>query len=263
MRRAPALLLAAVGCLTLAACSLFEGAPLDHAEVRVVNETGFDLDSVRVVFARGLSYEPDHRYERLQFGHVPRGGRTAYRPLDGTAVYDFSYASVRGIDGLPFATLLSPLFRPGLPDSLISVGPGRYTYRLRLELVEGTYLAPARAASTVPEAPAGQVEVRVRNASDRPFSAAAVLFPGGPDHDGTRVDYGALAPGATSAYVAVPFSYRYAPAEVVVGGETLTAGVIDYTGEAPLAPGRYTFDLAVFEDSGFVDRTSLVREGDR
>ena len=89
----------------------------------------------------------------------------------------------------------------------------------------------------------GDVEVRVRNGSDRSFDDAALFLPK------EILSYSDLGPGETSPYSVVAKSYRIASAEVVVGQDTSRAQVIDYVGESPLKPGRYTFVLRLFEGS--------------
>jgi hypothetical protein len=92
-------------------------------------------------------------------------------------------------------------------------------------------------------APGGVVEVRVRNAAATSMRSVAVGFP----YEGGEVVYGDLAPGEASEYRAVRKAYRYAAVRVVVDGDTLGIIPIDYVGETPLSPGRYTYRLGLYE----------------
>lgn len=87
---------------------------------------------------------------------------------------------------------------------------------------------------------AGGVEVRVANRSDRDFERVDVTF------QSNKVEYGALARGATSEYRQVnEAAYRYALVEITAGGQTFRLQPIDFVGETPLAPGRYTYGLNI------------------
>lgn len=85
----------------------------------------------------------------------------------------------------------------------------------------------------------GSVEIRVANRSDRDFDRVVVTF------DPGRVDYGAVVKGATSDYRRIQQAYRYALVEVTAGGQTFRFHPIDYVGETPLEPGRYTYALTI------------------
>ena len=85
----------------------------------------------------------------------------------------------------------------------------------------------------------GGVEIRVANRSDRDFERVVATF------DPERVDYGAIAKGATSEYRKVQQAYRYALVEVTAGGQTFRFHPIDFVGETLLEPGRYTYALNI------------------
>lgn len=85
----------------------------------------------------------------------------------------------------------------------------------------------------------GGVEIRVANRSDRDFERVVATF------DPDRVDYGAVAKGATSEYRKVQQAYRYALVEVTAGGQTFRFHPIDFVGETLLEPGRYTYALNI------------------
>lgn len=85
----------------------------------------------------------------------------------------------------------------------------------------------------------GSIEIRVANRSDRDFDRVVATF------DPGRVDYGAVAKGATSDYRRIQQAYRYALVEVTAGGQTFRFHPIDFVGETPLEPGRYTYALSI------------------
>jgi hypothetical protein len=85
----------------------------------------------------------------------------------------------------------------------------------------------------------GGVQIRVANRSDRDFDRVEATF------DPERVEYGAVAKGATSEYRTVKQAYRYALVEVTAGGQTFRFHPIDFVGETPLEPGRYTYALNI------------------
>jgi hypothetical protein len=85
----------------------------------------------------------------------------------------------------------------------------------------------------------GGVEIRIANRSDRDFDRVDATF------DPEKVEYGAVAKGATSEYRTVKQAYRYALVEVTAGGQTSRFHPIDYVGETPLEPGRYTYALTI------------------
>ena len=90
-----------------------------------------------------------------------------------------------------------------------------------------------------PFGPTGDVNVRVANNSSFAFSRVEVVFPE------NEVDYGSVRANGVSEYTPVETAYRYAYIEVEVGGEVLKIQPIDYVGERPLGPGRYTYLLNV------------------
>jgi hypothetical protein len=98
----------------------------------------------------------------------------------------------------------------------------------------------AGGCTTAQESSAGGVEVRVANRSDRDFDQVDVTF------TSKKVSYGPVAKGATSEYRTVQEeAYRYALVVVTAGGEELRFQPIDFVGETPLAPGRYTYALNI------------------
>ena len=98
----------------------------------------------------------------------------------------------------------------------------------------------AGGCTSVQESAASGVEVRVANRSDRDFDQVDVTFAS------QKVSYGPVAKGAASEYrEAQEKAYRYALVVVTAGGETFRFQPIDFVGETPLAPGRYTYALNI------------------
>ena len=90
-----------------------------------------------------------------------------------------------------------------------------------------------------PFGPTGDVNVRVANNSSFAFGRVEVVFPE------NEVDFGSVSAHGVSEYAPVVTAYRYAYIEVEIGGEVLKIQPIDYVGETPLGPGRYTYQLNV------------------
>lgn len=90
-----------------------------------------------------------------------------------------------------------------------------------------------------PFAPGGDVEIRITNASSFPFERVDAVFP---EDD---VSFGAIGAHRSSEYRPVSTAYRYAYLEVQINGEELRIQPIDYVGEDPLDPGKYTYVLNV------------------
>jgi len=94
------------------------------------------------------------------------------------------------------------------------------------------------------------VEVRVRNATAVTFDEGVLYLPG------DSILFPGLKPGEATPYREVEKAYRIATNRVVSGTDTARLQVIDFVGERPLRPGRYTFVLSFSEDAP----TSLVQE---
>jgi hypothetical protein len=253
----PGRLLLAGPLLALAACdSQAPEPPLDHAVVRVENQTGVDLDSVSV---RLLALEPppsaDYVDHRRSFGPLADGATSPYLVFEGTHQYTLTNVHAYGV----FRQSLSAqrddddIYDPFL-------GPGRYTYRIAGEFYDTFYLSPR---FLEPDGAASEVEVRVENETAMAFDETTVWFRGPELGVAEEVAYGPLAPGAVSDYVAVPHTFPYAPFRVVSSGDTLRYRVADYDGVEPVGPGRYTLAIRRQVTTGFRDETVLIREGDR
>ena len=90
-------------------------------------------------------------------------------------------------------------------------------------------------ACSDPAGPTGNVLIRVVNASPFAFDEVVVGFPS------QNESYGALPVGGATPYRPVTAAYRYAYVRVRSGGKPVVQQPIDYVGETPLAPGRYSY----------------------
>ena len=95
---------------------------------------------------------------------------------------------------------------------------------------------------------ATRVEMSVRNGSTLHFSSVVVTFP-----DDGAVNYGALAPDASSDAREVSTAYRYAPIRALADGHEYVFQPIDYVGEKKLTPGRYQYVLRLQDGQLFVE----------
>lgn len=83
--------------------------------------------------------------------------------------------------------------------------------------------------------------LRIENASDVDFTSVRVSFPE------ANANYGAIGAGRRSEYRRVDEVYRYGFIEIEANEETYTIQPIDYVGEEPLEPGRYTYHLDIVD----------------
>lgn len=104
--------------------------------------------------------------------------------------------------------------------------------------------------------PADGVYVRLRNDSPLVFDQTAIYLMEG------LHPMGRLRPHETSDYVEAGTAYRFMTSYAVVGADTLWLQVIDYFGEEPLAPGRYTYALTVYDDGQGIARLDQTLQED-
>lgn len=103
-------------------------------------------------------------------------------------------------------------------------------------------LAPAdtsrRSAEASGKPARAQVLIRLRNLSDTlEMRAAYGIFPG------DTVLFGDIPARGYSGYHPVKRAYRYAYLRVQAGGREWVLQPVDYVGEKPLEPGRYTWEI--------------------
>lgn len=89
--------------------------------------------------------------------------------------------------------------------------------------------------------------LRIENASDVDFTSVRVVFPE------AEASFGTVGSGRRTEYQRVDEAYRYGFIEMETRGETYTIQPIDYVGEEPLDPGRYTYQLDIVEGELVLD----------
>jgi hypothetical protein len=82
-----------------------------------------------------------------------------------------------------------------------------------------------------------RARIRLHNRSDSSLAEVSVHFP----EDSVRIAF--IRPGGYSPYFPADGAYRYAFIRAKSGGKEYFCQPMDFTGETPLAPGRYTYDL--------------------
>lgn len=102
-----------------------------------------------------------------------------------------------------------------------------------------------------PTGSADEVEIRVYNNSDYAFRDVVV----------NGVELGDVPAGEYSRYAEFEEAYHYGAVSATVNGKELGITPIDYVGETPLPPGRYTYLLSADPESGAM--TLHFFEGDR
>lgn len=89
-------------------------------------------------------------------------------------------------------------------------------------------------------------ELRIANTGDEDIRGLVVLFPGIDPSTTARIEFGDVAAGETTEYVAVPGGvYRYAAYEYTLNGETVHQPVTDWVGEAPMEGTRFTYRIGL------------------
>ena len=89
-------------------------------------------------------------------------------------------------------------------------------------------------------------EIRVKNVSLYDFDDVEVVAPGGMAH------YGQVLIQESSAYQSFTEAYRYSFINVIIDGQDFVLQPIDYVGETPLGPGKFTYviDVPDLESTG-------------
>jgi hypothetical protein len=108
--------------------------------------------------------------------------------------------------------------------------------------------------SSSPTGTDAAVKVRVRNATTLAITDVSVTWPGG------SLAVPSVAPGGVSAYMDGDGAYRYGAVRLMSGGKERRLQPIDYFGETPLAPGRYTY--VIIASQYFSDGIDLALEQD-
>lgn len=116
-------------------------------------------------------------------------------------------------------------------------------------------LAAGVEACSDPAGVDGAVQIRVVNNSPFAFDEVEVNF------SAQNESYGSLPVGGATGYRSVRLAYRYAYVRVRSGNKTVVQQPIDYVGETPLTPGRYSYVIEVTTlDTPFAAITRLQPE---
>jgi len=99
------------------------------------------------------------------------------------------------------------------------------------------------------------VEVRFRNATTFTLTDISLSWPGG------SMQVAQLAPGAASSYERHDGAYSYGAFAATTNGAVRRLQPIDYVGESPLGPGRYTYVIG--PSTYLADGIDLRLEADR
>ncbi len=110
---------------------------------------------------------------------------------------------------------------------------------------------PTAAPAATPTAAPVQ-RLRITNQGAVAITALTVLFPD------VRLDFGDVAPGATTAYQDVPSGvFAYAAYDFEIDGQVKRQPVIDWMGETPLAGIDFTYQL--YFDPSRWDRNDAIQ----
>ena len=93
--------------------------------------------------------------------------------------------------------------------------------------------------------------ISVKNISSYDFADVIVNTKGGENN------YGNILANAISGYESFDFAYSYAFIELKINNNTYTIQPIDYVGETPLTPGKYTYSIDVSPEGDQYSRLIL------
>lgn len=99
----------------------------------------------------------------------------------------------------------------------------------------------------------GKVNMRIKNVSNYDFKDVQV------EHAEVH-EYGDVNKGDYSAYSSYDELYSYAYVHLKINGEIYQAIPIDFVGETPLEPGKYTYELDIPDIDNHYVSIKLVEE---
>lgn len=88
--------------------------------------------------------------------------------------------------------------------------------------------------------PQQQVNMRLKNSTGYTIKKTTVISP-----TAQTATFEELKKDSSSKYISFQTLYKYAYVEVIIDTDTLKFSPIDYVGEEPLSPGRYTFEIGI------------------
>ncbi len=96
-----------------------------------------------------------------------------------------------------------------------------------------------------------EVSIRIENVSDYDYQSVLV------NAWDTNVQYGDVKSGETTDYQSHPLAYRYAFVRLSISGDTTVIQPIDFVGETPLSPGRYTYAIDADDSQEYYGRLTM------
>lgn len=92
-----------------------------------------------------------------------------------------------------------------------------------------------------------QQQLCVSNTRSADINGLMVYFPGlHPEAEATKLNFGDLAAGQTSAYLEAPTGvYAYAAYAYTLEGHEIIQPVTDWVGEAPIAGNKFTYQITL------------------
>jgi hypothetical protein len=95
------------------------------------------------------------------------------------------------------------------------------------------------------------VLIRVKNVSQFNFNEVIVNTSDGENF------YADINRNETTTYKPFDIAYRYAFVELRINGDIFTIQPLDYVGEVPLSPGKYTYEINATQGGDHFSRLSL------
>lgn len=216
--------------------------------LRLKNLSGYDLVDINTRFFVS-SYEIEQ-----DFGAVPNGSETDYQevPLEVLASNGHYCTWTNGYsEELGFILTMAILCPDFNPDRAQLITGGHYTLTLEYILSDIINLSLVTHSND-----SSDVLIRIHNISDRDFVNVLATFPGDATVDPVEIDYGSVGSGNYSDFVSVELAYRYTHLIVTTEADTISWMPIDYVGETPLSPGKYSYELDIIEGQKDVSKIS-------
>jgi hypothetical protein len=106
-----------------------------------------------------------------------------------------------------------------------------------------------------------QQQLRVSNTGSSDIQGLVVYFPGlHPEAEATKINYGDLKAGQTSAYQDVPTGvYAYAAYAYSLEGREVVQPVTDWVGEAPISGQKFTYQITLALQKPVGDQMRLIK----
>lgn len=102
------------------------------------------------------------------------------------------------------------------------------------------------------------VTIRIENASIYKYEDIYVHPSSSYATNGGNQNYGTLDPNTFSDYKQFDVAYGYAAVKAKIDGKTYTLMPIDFVGEIPLKPGKYTYKITANESTDEYQKLDLT-----